>query len=47
MTKKCKKGTQKYKPLGNNCYTKEEINRFKLTNKEKRKKIKQIKQENW
>jgi len=38
LTKKCKKRTQKYKPLGNNCYTKEEINRFKLTNKEKKEK---------
>ena len=35
-SKKCKKGTQKYKPLGFGCYTKEEIDNFKLTKKVKK-----------
>jgi len=38
LSKKCKKGTQKYKPLGIGCYTKEEIDMFKLTKKEKKEK---------
>ena len=43
---KCKKGTQKYKPLGFGCYTKEEIDNFKLTKKEKKtKKAKKAKTE--
>ena len=36
LSRKCKKGTQKYKPLGIGCYTKEEIDNFKLTKKEKK-----------
>jgi DNA polymerase beta len=32
---KCKKGTQKYKPLGIGCYTKEDIDTFKLTKMKK------------
>ena len=26
---KCKKGTRKYAPLGNGCYTKDDIDKFK------------------
>ena len=26
---RCKKGTKKYKPLGPDCYSEEEINNFK------------------
>ena len=37
---RCKKGTQKYKPLGPGCFTKEFINNYKLTKNIKRKKLK-------
>ena len=37
---RCKKGTQKYKPLGPECFTKEFINNYKLTKNIKRKKLK-------
>lgn len=40
--KKCKNGTQKYKPLGNQCYTPQEINKYKLTKNIKNKKTKKL-----
>jgi hypothetical protein len=37
---RCKKGTKKYKPLGTGCFTKEDIDNFKLIkHKSKTKKV--------
>jgi NAD-dependent DNA ligase/DNA polymerase/3'-5' exonuclease PolX len=43
ISKKCKKGTKKYKPLGPGCFTQEDINNYKLTKNIDRKKKKKTK----
>ncbi len=43
ISKKCKKGTKKYKPLGPGCFTQEDINNYKLTKNMDRKKKKKRK----
>ena len=43
ISKKCKKGTKKYKPLGSGCFTQEDINNYKLTKNIDRKKKKKTK----
>jgi len=43
--RRCKKSTQKYKPLGPGCFTQEDINNYKLTtnmNRKKKQKTKKV-----
>jgi len=40
---RCNKGTRKFKALGNDCYTEEQIKNFRLTKKEKKEKPKKEK----
>ena len=42
---RCKQGTMKYKPLGDGCYTDDEINNFKANKANKAKKAKKTKKQ--